>query len=149
MSIKSFFSPSRVYAVIGATPNEHKFGYKVFNWYLARDLPVIPIHPSATHILHVPTCQDIALAIKRADEDFPNNDGLTLSFITPPRVSESILSELEARKLEGRIKGVWYQPGAYDDEVVQLSKKLGIDPIIENGQCILVNGDSNFVKSNL
>lgn len=149
MSIKSFFSPTRVYAVVGATPNEQKFGFKVFNWYLARDLPVIPIHPSATHVLHVPTSQDIALALSRADEEFPNNDGISISFITPPRVTEGVLSELEAKHLTDKVKGVWYQPGAYDDEVISVSEKLGLGPIIQDGHCILVNGDANLVKSNL
>lgn len=149
MSFKAFFSPSRVYAVVGATPNEHKFGFKVFNWYLARDLPVIPINPSSTHVLHVPTSQDIILALKRADEEFPGNDGVSISFITPPKISESTLSLIEANHLGDKVKGVWFQPGAYDDEVIQISRKLRIDPIIENDECILVSGDQYSVKSNL
>ncbi|CCH40631.1 hypothetical protein BN7_165 [Wickerhamomyces ciferrii] len=149
MSIKNFFSAARVYAVVGATPNETKFGYKVFNWYLARELPVIPVHPSATHILHVPTSQDIALAIKRANEEYPNNDGISISFITPPKVSESVLNEIETKQLKDQIKGVWFQPGAYNEEVLGVARHLGIDPIVENGDCILVSGDSYSVKSSL
>lgn len=149
MSFKAFFSPSRVYAVVGATPNEQKFGFKVFNWYLARDLPVIPVNPSSTHVLHVPTAQDIVLALSRADEEYPGNDGVSISFITPPKISESTLSLLEAKNLTGKVKGVWFQPGAYDDEVIAISHKLGFDPIIENDECILVSGDQYSVKSNL
>lgn len=149
MSIRSFFSPSRVYAVVGATPNEHKFGFKVFNWYLARELPVVPIHPSATEILHIPTSQDIILALKHIDEKYPKNDGVSISFITPPRVSESILSELETKHMSDKIKGVWFQPGAYDEEVLGVARHLGIEPIIANGDCILVSGDSNLTRSSL
>ena len=49
--IISFFSSSRQYAVAGASNNPSKFGYKILNWYILHDLPVIPINPKEQEIL--------------------------------------------------------------------------------------------------
>jgi predicted CoA-binding protein len=147
MSFKAFFSPERIYAVVGASSNQSKFGYKVLNWYLNHGLPVIPINPTSTEILNIPTSKSVIDAINDLDAKYPGNDGLSLSFITPPHVSLEVLNDIERNGLQGVIKGVWYQPGAYDDDVVEKSKSLGFDPVIENDDCILVSGGARYTKS--
>lgn len=148
MSFKGFFSPERVYAVVGASTNPSKFGYKVLKWYLNHELPVIPINPRSPEILSVPTCKDIIEAINKLDQ-YPGNDGLSLSFITPPHVSLEVLDLIQKENVSKKIKNVWYQPGSYDDEVIDKSKELGFEPVIENDECILVSGDYDYTKSAL
>ena len=52
-------------------------------------------------------------------------DGLSISFLTPPAVTVATLEEIG--KIDGFdkvIKGLWFQPGSYDNEVLELAENL-------------------------
>jgi hypothetical protein len=66
-----------------------------------------------------------------------------VSIITPPKVTVKVLEE--AKKLG--IKGVWLQPGSFDDEILQGALRdfeLGVGGVGGRGGvgwCVLVDGE--------
>lgn len=149
MSIRNFFSPQRVYAVVGASSNSSKFGYKVLKWYVDHELPVVPVNPTSSSILDLPVSPTLIDAISYIKGTYPDNDGVSVSFITPPSVTYDVLESVEDAGLQDVIKAVWFQPGAYDSAVISKARELKINPIIEHGDCILASGGSFFVESKL
>lgn len=48
------------------------------------------------------------------------------------------------------IKGLWFQPGSYDQEVLELAEKLGeFDKVVHEDECILVRGEEGMISANL
>ena len=156
--IKSFFGKNRQYVVAGASNNPSKFGYKILNWYILHDLPVIPINPKEQEILGKEVVSNVSAIINAIEkhQDISNYktsgvDGLSISFLTPPAVTVATLEEIG--KIDGFdkvIKGLWFQPGSYDNEVLELAEKLGeFDKVVHEDECILVRGEEGMISANL
>lgn len=156
--IKSFFGSNRQYAVAGASNNPSKFGYKILNWYVKHNLSAIPINPKEQEILGQPVVSNVTQIIKAIEEhknlkDYKTSsvDGLSISFLTPPPITVATLKEIS--NIDGYksvIKGLWFQPGSYDQEVLDLAEQLGdYDKVIEEDECILVRGEEGLLSANL
>ncbi|KAF3941431.1 hypothetical protein ABW19_dt0207879 [Dactylella cylindrospora] len=130
VAIKSFFSSPR-FAVVGASTDTAKYGYKVFSWYLSHNLPVTGINPKAPTILEQQTITSLDQLESPAET--------SVSVITPPAIT---LKTLEKAKELG-IKLVWCQPGSESPEVLQYAKDNGIT-CIANGACVLVDGEAGL-----
>lgn len=89
---KDFF-----YAVVGASNNKEKYGYKVFKDVLDAGYKVIPINPTEKEILGKKVYPTLSQVKKKID---------VVIFVTPPVVTEKVLSEVK----ELKIKNVWMQP---------------------------------------
>ncbi|EMG49546.1 hypothetical protein SBY92_001337 [Candida maltosa Xu316] len=156
--IRAFFGANRQYAVAGASNNPSKFGYKILNWYVLHALPVIPINPKEQEILGQPVVSNVSKIIdaieKHQDLDSYKTskvDGLSISFLTPPAITAKTLEEIS--KVDGYdkvIKGLWFQPGSYDQEVLDLAQKIGeFEKVVHEDECILVRGEEGLVAANL
>ncbi|KAH8590543.1 CoA binding domain-containing protein [Bisporella sp. PMI_857] len=138
---RAFFSAPH-FAVVGASNDPAKFGHKIFQWYTAHSLPATPINPSSPTITTTtPPGSHPTVASLSA---LPNPAETSVSIITPPKVTVKVLEE--AKKLG--IKGVWLQPGTFDDEI--LAQALKDFPAAVGGDggrggegwCVLVDGVS-------
>ncbi len=113
----------KTWAVVGATDNKEKFGYKIFKVMLEAGLEVYPINKGVTEILGkkcYPALKDLPIRPDAVD------------IVVPPRVGEQILRECA----ELGIHNVWLQPGADTDSVVNLGKELGLTVV--DHACIMV-----------
>jgi hypothetical protein len=122
-----------------------KFG-SVFTWYTYHSLPVTPINPSSSSIKAFPPFPALEIV---EYPTLPNLSALphpaetSVSIITPPKVTVKVLEE--AMKLG--IKGVWLQPGTFDDSILEQAKKdfeyaVGGDGGKGGeGWCVLVDGE--------
>lgn len=113
----------KTWAVVGATDNKEKFGYKIFKVMLEAGLEVYPINTGVTEILGkkcYPTLKDLPVKPDAVD------------FVVPPRVGEQILRECA----ELGIDNVWLQPGADTQPVINLAKELGLTVV--DHACIMV-----------
>lgn len=138
---KLFFS-SPQFAVAGASSKTHKFGHKIFSWYLNHSLPVVPLNPTCSSI----TVRGKEYQTVQSPKQI-SDPGLTgLSIITPPPVTEKILKEAR----ESGIKAVWLQPGSFTE--VELDYAIREFPgaavggfaegtIGGEGWCVLVDGE--------
>lgn len=156
--IKAFFGPSRQYAVVGASNNPSKFGFKISLWYVTHGLNVIPINPKEEDILGQPVVRSIVDVIKHIDSKkdlglykLSGVDGLSISFLTPPHITTQTLNDIaRAPHADKIIKALWLQPGSYDQEVLDTAKALGFfDKVIHEDECILVRGEEGMYSANL
>lgn len=103
----------KTWAVVGATNNKEKFGYKIFKVMLEAGFEVYPINTGVEEILGqkcYPTLKDLPLKPDAVD------------IVVPPRVGEQILRECA----ELGISNVWLQPGADTQSVINIAKELGL-----------------------
>jgi predicted CoA-binding protein len=85
---------------------------------------VIPVNPKESIIEGVGTVATVS--------ELP--DGVeSISIITPPHVTEKVVSEAVARG----IKNIWMQPGAESQAAVKTCLENGIN-VIADGSCLLV-----------
>lgn len=156
--IKTFFGPRREYVVVGATKNTSKFGYKILNWYLNHDLPVVPINPREEEILGqgvVSNMKQLLSAISEGNTISGHNlskvDGLSISFLTPPQITHQTLDEISTiADYKSLVKGLWFQPGSYDQSVLEKVSEIGLEErAVHEDECILVRGEQGLYSSNL
>jgi len=112
-----------LYAVVGASNNTEKYGYKVFKDLLDAGYKVVPIHPTEQKILWemvYPTLSDVKEKID------------VVIFVTQPTVTEKVLEQVKTLW----IKNVWLQPGAQSDTAIEFCKKNMIECI--HDACIMI-----------
>ncbi|KAK9367187.1 CoA binding domain-containing protein [Lipomyces kononenkoae] len=132
--LRQFFS-SRVYAVVGASTDPSKYGNKVLNWYLLHDLPATGINPREVVIYGVQSLSNVSALLNKSGAE-----SVSISVVTPPRVSESLLKEVN--ELGEKVKGIWFQPGSFDDATLDAARD-GLN-VIAGGRCILVEGEDGL-----
>ncbi|KAJ9098006.1 hypothetical protein QFC19_006558 [Naganishia cerealis] len=156
--IKNFFGAARQYVVSGASNNPSKFGFKITLWYVAHDLPVIPVNPKEKEILGkevIPSAEEVLKLVIEAkdvgEHKLSQVDGVSISFLTPPSVTASTLKQLSTVEgYKNAIKGLWFQPGSYDREVIAVSEQIGLfDRVVYEDECILVRGEEGLYSANL
>lgn len=172
-SLDQFFTASRHYLVAGASKDPSKFGNKVLKWYKAHALPVTPLNPGSSEILDIPTAPSItffynttttATTTKKGSSSNNNDDekgvpasrSLAVSFVTAPNVTLSILNEIKAinaaaakNSILPRVEAVWFQPGTYNNSVIEAARAANVPYVIAYGDCILVIGETYLQKSKL
>ncbi|TAQ86408.1 hypothetical protein B7494_g5259 [Chlorociboria aeruginascens] len=143
---RAFFT-APYFAVVGASSDPTKFGHKIFTWYIQHGIAATPINPSAPSIKAYPAWP---AAEMETYPTLPNLGALphptetSVSIITPPKVTLKVLEE--AKKLG--IRGVWLQPGTFDDETLKFAfnefeAAVGGDGGRgSEGWCILVDGEA-------
>lgn len=112
-----------LYAVVGASNNPEKYGYRVFKDLLDAGYKVIPINPTEKEILRVKVYPTLSQVKK--------NIGVVI-FVTQPIITEKVLEEV--KKLG--IKNVWLQPGAQSDWAIEFCKRNNIECI--HDACIMI-----------
>lgn len=122
-SIEDFLA-AETYAVAGASARTHKYGYLVFKALLASGRTTYPLNPVTEEIEGHRAYPAIA--------DLPEVPQ-SLSIITPPAVTQRIISEAIA----AGVKNIWMQPGAQHPEASQAARDAGVN-VIDDGSCILV-----------
>lgn len=159
-SLDHFFNSSRHYLVAGASQDSSKFGHKVLKWYQAHTLPVSPLNPSRPEILGLAASPSITEFYNKHNSS-PNTkgksfDSLGVSFVTAPNVSLRILEEIKqinaaaaGKNSMPRIEAVWFQPGSYNNSVLEAARAAGVPYVIAYDDCILVHGATYLEKSKL
>lgn len=121
--IRRFFDGSP-FAVAGASTNREKYGNKVLRCYMQHGYEVYPLNPRADQVEGLPAYPDLASLPKR-----PHG----VSLVTPPKISRQVVGEA----LELGVRNFWMQPGAEDDEAIEMAEKAGAN-VIAKGPCMLV-----------
>lgn len=110
-------------ALIGASTNKNKFGYKILTDLVSKDYDVIPVNNKEVEIEGrevFKTVQEIS--------DCPS----IINFVVPPNIGFKITKDL----VEKGYDNFWYQPGAESAEISEYldsNKKNYIDD-----KCIMV-----------
>ncbi|MDP3965154.1 MAG: CoA-binding protein [bacterium] len=121
---KEFLAPGTRFAVIGATTNEEKYGYRVLKDLHSGGYKVVGVNPHYSDIDGIAVYPTLA--------DLPEKPDVAV-FVVPPAVGLKVLDELKS----AGVTKVWFQPGADSDAVRQRITELGLIGMAD-GSCIMV-----------
>ena len=111
------------WAVVGATSNTNKFGYKIFKTMKAAQLEVYPVNPGVETI-DGETCYATLADLPVKPE--------AVDLVVAPKIGEAILRQCA----ELGIKNVWFQPGSDNAELLRLADELELSVV--HDACIMV-----------
>ena len=123
---KNFINPDYIYAIVGATQNKEKYGYKVLMDLKNKGYKVVAVNPKYKEVGGV-NC-------------YPS----LLDLDDRPDVVVLVVGEKNAQKVvrdcvDLNLTKIWFQPGSEYDKAVELAQKANFDIVI--GECIMVETD--------
>ena len=121
--IKDFLA-QKVFAVVGASSNEKKYGNIIFKNLVSRGYKVYPVNPRLDMLDGVKAYPSVSAIPEKVD---------VVDVVVPPKLTEELVKE--CKKLG--ITRVWMQPGAESDAAVKYCKENGIGVIY--GACVMMN----------
>ena len=113
----------KVWAVVGASANPQKYGYKVYKRLLTEGYKVFAVNPNCKEIEGDPCYNSL-----RDLSELPG----AVSVIVPPVVGLNVLEQAAQQ----RIKRLWFQPGAESNEIIEKAGGLNLE--IAYNRCVLV-----------
>lgn len=112
----------KIWAVVGATIDQEKYGYKIYKALKDAGYTVYPVSPKYDEI-------DGDKAYKSLG-DLPQKPEV-VDFVVNPKVGLGVVKECA----ELGIKNIWFQPGTVSDELLTLAEEKGINAV---QACVLV-----------
>lgn len=119
------FVAQRRWAVVGVSNDHHKFGRKIFESMRGAGYEVFPVH-------HQLESLDDGTPVYRSVKDIPEPPEV-VDLVVPPSATLQVLKDC----VEAGVKRVWFQPGTFNTESIQLAKENGI-AVIADGSCAMV-----------
>ncbi|GKX31210.1 CoA-binding protein [Vallitalea longa] len=110
------------WAVVGATDDTSKFGYKIYMRLKNNGYTVYPISIKCDEIDGDKAYKELADLPEKVD---------VVDFVVNPRIGISIMKQCK----ELGIKNVWLQPGTVSDEIIDYAKENNIETF---RGCVLV-----------
>lgn len=123
-SVSQMLSKNYIYAVIGASNNQEKYGYKVLRDLNDFGYNVIPINPKEEKILNLKTYKSILDVDQKID---------VAIFVISPAATIKTLQQIKKKK----INKVWMQPGSESKEAINYCRENKILYIAN--ACIMLN----------
>jgi len=107
------FLNRRTWAVVGASRDPNKYGYRIFRSLRQAGYLVYPVNPNETELDGVPVYPTLA--------DLPECPEV-VDIVVPPRVTQRIVRQMH----ELDLSRVWMQPGAESQEAIEYCQEHGI-----------------------
>jgi predicted CoA-binding protein len=118
------FLKAPAFAVVGASDDQSKWGYKAYKTYLRHGMTAYPVNTRCKEIEGKPVFPSLSELPEKVE---------AISVITPPPVTEKVVDDAIA----AGVKHIWMQPGAESEVAVEKAEKAGLN-VIHGGPCILV-----------
>lgn len=116
----------KVWAVVGATDNATKFGYKIYTKLKRFGYEVYAINPMYQTVDGDVCYPDLKSVGKEID---------CVNIVVGPERAQKALEAVN----EMGIKNIWFQPGTFTPEIIDRSEVLGLNTVYYN--CVLVELD--------
>lgn len=116
--------PLKKIAVVGASPNREKWGWKVYSKLKFLGFEVFPVNPNYREIDGEKCYSSL--------KDLPVKPDMVIT-VVPPQVTEQIVEE--CRDLG--IKKVWMQPGSESEKAIEFCRANGIE--VTYNACFVVD----------
>ena len=107
-----------MYAVVGASNDQRKYGNKVLSFLKQKGYNVVPINPKENSILGLKCYPNLTECVK-------DNEIEWVVTVVPPEVTEQIVKECNILG----IKHVRMQPGSESQEAIRFCEKNGIEAV--------------------
>ncbi|MFC1598557.1 CoA-binding protein [Patescibacteria group bacterium] len=118
-----FINEDFIYAIVGATQNKEKYGYKVLVDLKDKGYKVIPINPNYEEVAGEPCYPDLISLNERPD---------VVVLVVGEKNAEKVVQDC----VDLDLNRIWFQPGSEYDKAVQLAEKSGFNTVI--GECIMI-----------
>jgi predicted CoA-binding protein len=115
------------FAVVGATENRNKFGYKIYRMLKQQGKVAFPVNPRYETV-DGDTCYPSIADLEEKPE--------VVVSVVPPEITESLIKACSAQG----IGFLWLQPGTYTQATIEKAEACGITVI--HGSCILIEMES-------
>ncbi len=125
--LKLLLDGQHTFAIIGASNNEEKYGYKIFKQLKQLGFKVYPVNPREDEVQGEKAYENMLELPEKVD---------VLNFVVPPEVSKKITENA----LNAGYKIFWYQPGSFDSEVLRLHETK--DTQVISDRCLLIESGS-------
>ncbi len=112
-----------VWAVVGASEDRKKFGYKIAMFLHKKGYKVYGVNPHIKSINEIPCYKNL--------ESLPEEPDV-VNFVVPPNVTARVVEE----GLRQGIKGYWIQPGAGNDAILERLMHSGAQTVFNH--CVMV-----------
>jgi len=116
MMLEEVMLSKRVWAVVGANQNPEKYGNMIYKKLKKKGYEVYAVNPLYATIEGDP-CYSNLLSLPNRPE--------VIDMVVSPKRAKAVLEEAA---LLG-VKYIWFQPGTYDDEVLELAKDLDLESV--------------------
>lgn len=127
---KDFFAQP-IWAVVGATDNKDRFGYKIYKTMKDGGWTVYPVNPRIKEIDSEVCYSDLA--------SLPEKPGV-VNLVTNPEISLEIVKQCK----ELGLMRVWIQPGADSADVLNYCEENGIDVLSK--RCAMAESRHNLPR---
>lgn len=121
---EDFITSALHYAVVGASANESKYGFKVFRDLCRGGFTVQPVNPKLESLLGCHAAPSLATANPKPE---------VAVVVVPPEVGLSIVDDARA----AGVTKLWFQPGAESEAIRKKAADLKLD-VMADGSCIMV-----------
>ncbi|MBN1644288.1 MAG: CoA-binding protein [Dehalococcoidales bacterium] len=121
--IKKFMTQKR-FAVVGATNNPEKYGYRVFRNLKSRGYEVYPVNPGLKELEGTKCYASLADIPVKVD---------VVDVVVPPGVTEEILKGCKDLGLNR----IWLQPGSESEAAITFCRKNGLEVV--HDVCVMFN----------
>lgn len=113
----------KTWAVVGVTPNQEKFGYKIYKKLKEHGYTVYGINPKYEEV--------DGDKVYKGLKDLPEKPDC-INMVVAPKITKSMLEEIKAIE----IPYVWFQPGTFDEETIDIAENYNLNIVYYD--CILV-----------
>jgi hypothetical protein len=114
------------WAVVGAHPKAEKYGYKIFKKLKNHGYDVLPVNPVYDEVDGEKTFKSL--------KGIPGGVTCVNVVVNPERAMDVVKDALELG-----IKYIWFQPGAFDEKVIDYAEASGLEVVFH--ACVLVERD--------
>jgi predicted CoA-binding protein len=121
--MNNIINKNYTYALIGASANKEKYGFKVLENLLEAGFKVIPINPKGGKILE----QKVYTSINDIKQDVD-----VAIFVVPSQVTQVVIDDV----LNKGIKKIWLQPGSENEEIIRKCEESNV--ICQHSACIML-----------
>lgn len=118
-SLKDEMLKKKSWVVAGVTANKDKYGYKIWKILKEHNYDTFGVNPNYDEIEGQKIYHNLKELPSKVD---------VLDMVVPPKISIKTLEEAK----EVGIEYIFFQPGTYNDEVVQKAEELGLKYLIDD-----------------
>ena len=111
------------WAVVGASRNKDKFGYRIYQLLKDQGYDTVPINPVYNDIEGDLTKTDLLGLDEKVD---------CVSVVVSPKRAKKVVKDAIATGIEN----IWFQPGTYNSEIIELAKEGNLNVVYDH--CVLV-----------
>jgi uncharacterized protein len=123
------FLKKRVWAVVGASNNQEKYGYRIYKTLDRYGYTVYPVNPREKVIEGRQCYSSLAELPVRPD---------VVDLVVPTAVASAVVKECAQLGIDK----VWFQPGVDDENVLNTTRQLGLNYV--NKTCAMVESSKRY-----